>query len=282
MAVLVGIDEAGYGPLLGPLVVSSVVFSVPDDLLSSDMWLLLNKAVAKQKKHLAGRLLITDSKKAYSKSSGIGHLRKTVLSALLACPQPPSDLALASDLASHLHSDHRLDNYLWYKDLPAHSLGADEDDIALAAAVLKNCLSENNMQLLNITTRCLDVGYYNKMVSAVKNKANVLFTAVCELITSVLKSTYASDNLQIIVDRQGGRLNYRTPLSRMFPRMDITIIRQDNSLCSYELATDSKKIRIHFAAKADLKYLPVSLASMTSKYLREVLVDSINRYFISQ
>ncbi|MHC5117167.1 MAG: ribonuclease HII, partial [Planctomycetota bacterium] len=33
MALLVGIDEAGYGPLLGPLVVSAVALKVPEGLL---------------------------------------------------------------------------------------------------------------------------------------------------------------------------------------------------------------------------------------------------------
>ncbi len=79
MAVLVGIDEAGYGPILGPLVVSSVGYYVPDELLKADLWKVLERAVAKQKRHLAGRLLITDSKKAYSKSKGLGSLRRAVL-----------------------------------------------------------------------------------------------------------------------------------------------------------------------------------------------------------
>jgi ribonuclease HII len=38
-------------------------------------------------------------------------------------------------------------------------------------------------------------------------------------------------------------------------------------------------MRLHFVVGADERFLPVSLASMTSKYLRELLVDNINRYF---
>ena len=82
MAVLAGIDEAGYGPLLGPLVVSASAFSIPDSLLKADLWQLLKKSIANQRRHLAGRLLITDSKKAYSRKSGIGHIQKTTLAML--------------------------------------------------------------------------------------------------------------------------------------------------------------------------------------------------------
>jgi hypothetical protein len=40
-------------------------------------------------------------------------------------------------------------------------------------------------------------------------------------------------------------------------------------------------MRLHFAVGADKRFLPVSLASMESKYLRELLIHNINRYFLS-
>ena len=64
MAILVGIDEAGFGPILGPLVVSSSTFSLPRQLLASDLWQVLRRSVGNRRKRLAGRLLIADSKKA--------------------------------------------------------------------------------------------------------------------------------------------------------------------------------------------------------------------------
>jgi len=40
-----------------------------------------------------------------------------------------------------------------------------------------------------------------------------------------------------------------------------------------------RTLRIHFVVGADGNFLPVSLASMISKYVRELLVANINRYF---
>jgi len=252
MAVLIGIDEAGYGPILGPLVVSSVAFSIPDTQLKSDLWQLLARAVAKKRKHLAGRLLITDSKKAYSKSIGIGHLRRTVLASLLTLPatrkKPANPAQLLSMLCPQCVS--RLAQYPWYENLAKCALGGDDDDLEIASGVLKKTLLASDMKLLGIAGTCL--------------------------------ATYDSENLQIIVDRQSGRIRYRKLLGRMFGDLDLKILREDNSISSYELAGSGKVMRLHFAVRGDERFLPVSLASMTSKYVRQVLMESINRYFISQ
>ena len=283
MAVLIGIDEAGYGPILGPLVVSSVTFSIPQSQLKSDMWQLLARAVANKKKHLAGRLLITDSKKAYSKSAGITHLRRTVLAGLLCLDKTPEKPATATELLAHLcpQAGPRLTDYPWYENLCRCTLGGDNGDIEIASTVLKNTLSANNMKLVNMTSFCFDVGYYNKMVSAVKNKATVLFTAICSLIKQAFDETRDSQTLQIIVDRQSGRIRYRKMLSRMFPHLKLKILREDSSISSYELTGCGRTMRLHFSVRADEHLLPVSLASMTSKYVRQILMDSINSYFIS-
>ena len=280
MAVLVGIDEAGYGPILGPLVVSSAAFSVPDELLRADLWEKLSRAAGSKKAGLNGRLLITDSKKAYSKSAGIGHLRRTVLASLGCMQCCPTD---AAELLAILcqQSCPRLSEYPWYENLKDFPLGANDDDIHIASSVLEKTLAANGMKLLLIKADCLDVGHYNRMVSAVKNKARVLFTAVSGLIKDAIDNCPAGETIQIIVDRQGGRINYRNALSLMFGGMDIQVVRQDATISSYQLTGDGRVVKIHFTAKADTRFLPVALASMTAKYIRQVLVKAINEYFIA-
>jgi len=279
MAVLVGIDEAGFGPILGPLVVSSSSFLLPSDLLEADLWQILSKSVGSRRKKLAGRLLVTDSKKAYSKQKGIKHLQRTVLAVLKCLDKEPANLAELITLLCP-QSLERLDDYPWYQNVAGLPLSADKADLAIASSVLKSDLSSNNIKLLQIQSCCLDVAYYNKMVSAVKNKAHVLFTATSELIKKAYDN-FGDDGLQIIVDRQGGRVHYRQNLQRMFPDMQLKIISESPTISSYHLQSGPRHMRLHFAVGADSRFLPVSLASMVSKYLRELLVDSINRYFAS-
>jgi len=291
MAVLVGIDEAGFGPILGPLVVSSSTFSLPHHLLKADLWQILKKSVADKRKWLAGRLLIADSKKVYSKSLGIEHLQRSVLACLRCLGQEPVTLF---ELIKLLCPDslEQLNDYPWYKDAGAQRLLTNDVDKAIASAVLADDMASNGIKLLELKSCCLDVAYYNKMMSSVKNKASVLFTATSRLIKNAfdnfagphfrggrLAPAEAGD-LQIMVDRQGGRVRYRKSLQRMFPEMELKILYESPQTSSYELQADGKGMRLHFVVDADEHFLPVSLASMVSKYLRELLVYNINRYFL--
>ena len=66
----------------------------------------------------------------------------------------------------------------------------------------------------------------------------------------------------------------------MFPDMELKILYESPKTSSYELQADGKCMRLHFVVSADENFLPVSLASMVSKYLRELLVYNINHYFV--
>lgn len=283
MALLVGIDEAGYGPLLGPLVVSCAAFELPEALLRENLWDVLHKGVSSQKNGLRGRLLIADSKKAYNRKAGPGHLRRTVMSALAALPENNSQAVTnAADLVGLLcpETTARLKDYPWYQSLESDTLGHDAGDIQIASGVFRRTMAEHGIRLRSLQSRCLDVGFYNSRVEAVRNKSRVLFTELCTLILNLLNEHTDGQPLQIVVDRQGGRINYQPELLRMFNGFSLSVLRQDEKMSSYEMTSGSKTMRIHFCMKADVKYLPVSLASMASKYLREVLMDSLNRYFL--
>jgi ribonuclease HII len=279
MVVLVGIDEAGFGPILGPLVVSSSTFLLPHHLLTADLWQVLGKSVGDKRRHLAGRLLIADSKKAFNRSFGIKHLRRTVQAFLRCLGKEPRTL---TELLAVLCPDclERIADYPWYKEAASHELAANEADMEIASAVLADDLASNGIELMGLRSCCLDVAHYNKLVGTVKNKASVLFTATAQLIKAAYDN-FAGDDLQVIIDRQGGRVRYRRILQRMFAGMELKILRESPTNSSYELQADGRQMRLHFTVGADDKFLPVSLASMVSKYVRELLVDNINRYFSS-
>ncbi len=279
MAVLVGIDEAGYGPLLGPLVVSYAAFRLPSESLQADAWQLLNRSVTQTARRAAGRLLITDSKKAHTKSAGLKHLERTTLAACGVAGESPSSIASLISILDPACLP-RLSAYPWYGDLDRQPLPGDEADIGIAANALTHDLKRQNMAFLGVKSRCLDVAYYNERVEIVRNKSNVLFTETCCLLQQALDHDVDED-FQVVIDRQGGRIHYRESLLRMFPGADLSILRETEQMSSYEMIYQNRRSRLHFVVKADARCLPVSLASMASKYVRELLMKRLNSYFLS-
>jgi ribonuclease HII len=298
VAILAGIDEAGFGPLLGPLVVSSTAFSVGPGLLETDLWRTFTRSVGKARKHLGGRLLIADSKKAFNRGEGalvsrascprseggtpstrgLGHLERTVLAVLQCLDKSPANL---TEFLTLLCPDclPRLREYPWYQKMQQCGLARGLTGLKIASQVFAEDLEAHGTKLVHLRSCCLDVAYYNTMVSHVKNKAQVLFIAVTQLMQSLLDE-FRDDVIHIQVDRQGGRAHYRENLLRSFPGMDLRIVGEGPQASVYELRAGGRMVRLSFEVNADDRYLPVSLASMVSKYLRELLMECMNEYFV--
>src|SRR5262252_3964518 len=71
MPWIIGVDEAGYGPNLGPFVMTAVACRVPSRLAKADLWEVLRATVRRHGDPEDGRLLVADSKLVYSPSRGL-------------------------------------------------------------------------------------------------------------------------------------------------------------------------------------------------------------------
>lgn len=280
MAVIIGIDEAGYGPIMGPLVVSAATFEVPDELLDQSLWDILRQSVCRHRSSSAGRIVINDSKKLYTTRGRYDCLQRGVLASLYTASDTTQFQTfgrLLQDLDSNCSAE--LSGYPWYASAEDWPLRYDHDDIVTASAAFANDMSNHNIRLLSLWSRPLFTGEYNRLVEAVNNKASVLFSLICELIHRGTKQ-YSRQNLQIVIDKQSGRSHYRQPLQRMFPDFSLKILKEVNTLSSYLLTgPDNTSMKIHFLQKGDQQQLPIALASMAGKYLRELFLEMLNGYF---
>ncbi|MBN1765773.1 MAG: hypothetical protein JW860_10985 [Sedimentisphaerales bacterium] len=278
MAIIIGIDEAGYGPLLGPLVVSAAVFELPRELLAQSLWESLRRSVCKKVTGSIGRIVINDSKKLHNALGKYELLQRGVLACLATVREEP--VRTFAQLLLALESDglNTLNGYPWYDNSGDMPLNVDYDDIVTAAGGLKKDMKANHIKLAGLWTRLYPAGQFNQMIDAVRNKAAVSFQLVSQLIWQGWQK-FADQDLQIVIDKQSGRSHYRTVLQKLFPDLHFKVIKEDDHTSSYQLSNSGNSMKIHFLQKGDQRQLPIALASMTSKYIRELLMQKLNSYF---
>src|SRR5262245_55989163 len=109
MPWVVGIDEAGYGPNLGPFVQAAVALELPDD--DPGGWATLKSSIRRAHEDDDGRLLVDDSKKVYAGGNGFDRLAAGVFAGLRHRPPRVGDLAAA--VLAEWGRGH-LDGECWY------------------------------------------------------------------------------------------------------------------------------------------------------------------------
>src|SRR5204862_7240764 len=81
------------------------------------------------------------------------------------------------------------------------------------------------------------------------------------------------------VDKHGGRNNYAALLRPTFADGILKTHEEGAERSVYRLHGARREVQITFQPRADGDHLCVALASMLSKYLREVLMEQFNRFW---
>jgi len=280
VAIVAGIDEAGLGPVLGPLVVSASAFRVPDELVDVPLWRLLCGVVARKPGRRKSRVSIGDSKDVYvsGRPDRLAHLERGVLAMLATRQEPPASLRALLNLLAPRTAE-KLRSYPWYADgdLPLPR-SVDAMGLRLSANALKRAMAKAGLRLEAACCEPVFAGEYNRLLEVVRNKSSAALNVTCRML-SWLWNRFDGD-LRVVVDRQGARMRYLPVLELLFEDCSLKVLDESDRRSAYRLGDGRRSMEVHFLVEADRCELPTAYASMLSKYVRELFMSLFNGFWI--
>ncbi len=261
-----GIDEAGYGPNLGPLVMTAVAARGAAGR-RPNLWSDLGATIARARGD-AARLWIDDSKRILACPDGPARLESAVFSLLRSVDAHAANLAeLAAALGAGAAPTIELDR--WCEgpppNLPAHSIHHAN-------------LTSETCTFIGVRSVVIGPARFNAMLEQHASKAGVHFAAFAEVLGHFWNDA-AHQDLHVNCDKHGGRHYYMEPLLQAWPEGWIERGPEGPELSEYRLRDGARRMDLSFAPRGDSSDGLVALASMVSKYVRECWMDVFNAFW---
>jgi hypothetical protein len=284
MPFLLGIDEAGYGPNLGPLAISASVWEAPQGVRGDELYERLHTVIApaaeRSAKAAGRRIAIADSKLLYQSSKGLKLLERGLWAAWSLLDQRPLSCGDVWKLLAGPDAGPRREALCdgWDR-LPApRDLDAAEIDRrrpALCAA-----LTQAGVRLVGLQSVAVFPREFNDTVDRSESKGAALSHWSLQLVARMIEPL-GDEPIAILCDKHGGRDHYLPLLMHFFPDRHIEVVSEGRLKSVYRFGPAQRRVEIAFQAKGE-SHLPTALASMASKYLRELAMLAFNDFWRQQ
>ena len=351
MTLIIGTDEAGYGPNLGPLVVAATAWRVEATPVNAASHLETavvaaqrdTGAIAPDKTGGLGnrgvvRLTVplwADSKQIYRAGAGFCALEQGVLVALSLVNPPDAGTPAHAEHAGHagpvIGSPVNQTNTVprqwpaleaalgqigpesadWRTSGLASESGghssttpewallptlclpqqADAHACCAQAAHMRMILNELGVSLVAVACRAIYPAEFNALLCKGLNKSDILSRTTLTLAASLRKT--ATDVPALIwCDRHGGRKHYSALVAQHFGATLVQTLAETPARSAYRVPAG--KMAVDLAGEApvddlDIEFnvggesrVPVAVASMTAKYVRELAMHAFNAFWASR
>ncbi|GJM19428.1 MAG: hypothetical protein DHS20C14_16410 [Phycisphaeraceae bacterium] len=278
--VYCGIDEAGFGPMLGPLCVSMAAVRVHEWTPGEgapDLWKLLHPEVCRCAKDArGGRIAVADSKALKGSNSlktrhPLRHLERGVLGFAGAMGwEVGHDEALFEAVGA------RMESCDWQGGGPVGlPLDWSAGERAITVNVLSRALARAGVEVLDLRCRAMGVEEFNGLIERAGSKAATTEAGLSEHLAHIRDRWSADSDIRIVCDRQSGRLDY-TDLVRNAWGAGVEELERSARVSRYRIG---ERVGIQFVPEAEDAHMPVALASMLAKLVRELAMMRFNRYW---
>ncbi len=258
-----GVDEAGYGPILGPLVVAGL--RVDGDGLA------LESTIGPLRR--AG-LVIDDSKRVFQGKHAHARLERTALIGIgLARGRLPTSVRDVCGGSVAAATDHPWYGH-WDDPVPRWSDPCELSDLWARATDVQASTGASWRSSL----RVLLEREYNRRLQLVPNKAAVHLETVGSVIEDLMGQEAVGGAVRC--DRLGGRTDYLEFVSSFFPFMPTATERRDRTESRYRVAPAGRPaVTFEFLVGGESRAPLIAWSSCIAKYVRELLMEGFNRTF---
>lgn len=261
--IVVGVDENGLGPLLGPLVTTAVSFEL--------------SRYSPERHAQVGRELGIDDSKA---TAGFGQMAVAEglalalvealygqavddLDALFECLLLDGPSALRTPCPSTSRAQ------CWSVPLLLPCFGGSRE----AGRDMLRGLTKAGLRPVHARSATSCTGDLNRRLRLGQSRVEVDLELMERLVLDARAHTAGA--LRAVCGMVGGIRNYPARM-RHFPLAGLTPVRATGGTLAYEVDGVG---HVRFEIDADARHLPVALASMVGKYVRELWMERQNRFY---
>ncbi|XZE21114.1 hypothetical protein SH449x_001009 [Pirellulaceae bacterium SH449] len=304
--LVIGIDEAGYGPSMGPFVVVATAWRVPSELSVEDLEERLDpefqsRPLGAVRAANPSHIPLGDSKKIYAGKHAEESLQlgaRFLLESVSPANKRASHDTELVDAADYLEPEnmslgsrlyprdwHRIKNVPWLQELDlqlqtsvaqSKSPALDSHELLQLGASKLNSLE---IELIGASGRLIDEIEWNRLIEQYQNKSLVLSELSLGLARDVVAAHATSNEpVEIYCDKHGGRNRYQAHLMKAFDGQWFEALAENSQLSRYTAYWADHPLMIQFRVEGD-SIIPSAAASILAKWTRETSMKALNAYW---